>query len=171
MPNELELMRRRQALQRLAVLSLLAGCATPASDPVQVLVVGLDPLDGQGMEFRFLCKLRVQNPNEAPIDFSGVFVELQVNGATVASGVSDATGTVPRFGETLLEVPVTISALRVARVALGMFTSTSSGGSRAPIPYALKGKIAGPTFSAVRFESKGELDLSRFGDSVPVRTE
>jgi LEA14-like dessication related protein len=166
MPNKTG---RRRALQCLAVLPLLASCATPGSDPVQVLVVGMEPLDGEGMEFRFLCQLRVQNPNEAPIDFSGVFIELQVNGSTVASGVSDATGTVPRFGEAKLEVPVTISALRVARVALGLFTS--SNGNRAPLPYVLKGKIAGPTFSAVRFESKGELDLSRFGDSATARPE
>jgi LEA14-like dessication related protein len=129
----------------------------------------MEPLDGEGMEFRFLCQLRVQNPNEAPIEFSGVFVELQVNGTTVASGVSDATGTVPRFGEAQLAVPVTISTLRVARVAFGLFTSSNS--NRAPIPYVLKGKIAGPTFSAVRFESRGELDLSRFGDTVPARAE
>jgi len=152
-------------LEGLGILSLVAGCAAPGHDPVQVFVVGMEPLDGEGMEIRFLCQLRVQNPNDAPIDFSGVFLELQVNGTTVASGVSDATGTVPRFGEAELAVPVTISTLRVARVAIGLFTGTTS--TSAPIPCELKGKIAGPTFSAVRFESRGQLDLSRFADSAP----
>jgi LEA14-like dessication related protein len=166
MPKEPPRVERRLALRWLAVLPLLASCATPSSDPVQVLVVGMEPLDGEGMEFRFLCHLRVQNPNEAPIDFNGVYLELQVNGTAVASGVSDAAGTVPRFGEAQLAVPVTISALRVARVALGLFTSSNA--TSKPIPYVLKGKIAGPTFSAVRFESRGELDLSRFGDAAPT---
>lgn len=151
---------RRRALQLLPALVLLAGCAAvPGRDPVQVTVAGVEALPGEGLEWRFLCKLRVQNPNDQPIEFNGVFVELQVRGTTVASGVSDAAGVVPRFGEVLMEIPVTASALRIARTAITMYMSDDRG----PIAYVLKGKIAGPAFAAVRFESKGEIELPEMG--------
>ena len=124
-------------------------------DPVQVQVVGVEPIEGEGLELRLLCKLRVQNPNDSPIEFSGVYIDLEVRGSSFATGVSDAAGTVPRFGEVVLSVPVSVSALRVARQAIGLYLSSD----RSRIDYVLKGKIGGPTFSAVRFESKGELTL------------
>ena len=148
-------MIRRHAL--LGVVAALGGCASMNRDPVQVQVVDVESIEGEGMEARFLCKLRVQNPNDAPIEFDGIYLDLQVRGSSFATGVSDQTGTVPRFGEVVVEVPVTVSALRVARQAIGMFMA--SAGDRTRVDYVLKGKISGPGFSAVRFESKGELSL------------
>ena len=72
------------------VMAALGGCAGMfGRDPLHVSVAGIEPLEGQGMEMRFNLKLRVQNPNEAPVDFSGVSVELDLNGKSFATGVSD----------------------------------------------------------------------------------
>lgn len=151
------MIQRRLLLPWLPAAALAAGCAAmTGADPVQVYVVGVEPLDGAGMELRFLCRLRVLNPNDAPIAYHGIALDLEVQGSTLASGVSDATGTIPRFGEALLEVPVTASGLRIARQALIFLGSTDRERSLA---YVLRGKIAGPAFSAVRFESRGELRL------------
>lgn len=148
--------QRRRLLLTLPALVLLPGCAALAGrDPVQVQLAGLEPLDGEGMELRFACKLRVQNPNDAPIDYRGVFVELQVRGDSFATGVSDAAGTVPAYGESVLTVPVTVSALRFARVGIGVLVGAP--GSR--IDYTLRGKIAGVGLGALRFESSGEIAL------------
>ena len=155
---------RRRVLALAPATALLAACVgMPGSDPVQVQVVGVDSLPGEGLELRLLCKLRVQNPNDTPIVYDGVYVELEVRGSTFASGVSDASGTVPRFGEIVLEVPVTASALRFARQAIGFFTSSD----RSRIDYVLRGKISGPGFSSVRFESKGAIDLAAPATSTP----
>jgi LEA14-like dessication related protein len=146
----------RRAVLWIPLAVVLAGCVTMGGrDPVQVHVVGVEPLPGEGMELRFLCKLRVQNPNEEPIEFNGLFVDLEVRGSSLATGVSDATGSVPRYGEVVLAVPVTASALRLAQQAVSLYMSSD----RRRIDYVLTGKIAGPTFAAVRFESKGELTL------------
>src|SRR5215510_2350540 len=100
----------------LGSLARLFGCASlQTRDPLQVTVAGIEPLQGQGMELRLLVKLRVQNPNDAPVDYNGVAVEMNVQGKTFATGVSDAQGSVPRFGEALVEVPVTASAFRMMR--------------------------------------------------------
>jgi LEA14-like dessication related protein len=155
-PEEIAMIRSRRALLWLCTGFLVAGCAGMTQrDPVQVQVVGVEPLQGEGMELRFMTKLRVQNPNDSPIEYNGIFLDLQVQGSSLATGVSDAAGTLPRFGEVVLEVPVSVSALRLARQAYGFYTSND----RSRIEYLLKGKISGPTFSAVRFESKGELTL------------
>src|SRR5678815_1417420 len=58
---------------------LVSGCAV-MGDPLRVQVVGIEPLEGQGMELRFAAKLRVQNPNESAIDYDGVAVDLEVRG-------------------------------------------------------------------------------------------
>jgi len=134
-------------------LVLVAACAT-LGDPLRVQVVGLEPLQGQGMELRFAAKLRVQNPNEAPIDYDGVAVDLEVRGTAFASGVSDARGTIPRYGETVLTVPVTVSAFAIVRQAIGF-----ASGDRSKIDYVLRGKVGGSTLGSVRFESKSQLEL------------
>ena len=103
------------------VLSLLlmlsiGGCASMVDrDPVRISVVGMDPLPGAGMEVRFGLKLRVQNPNDDAIEYDGVALELELNGKNFASGVSDAQGSVPRYGEALIVVPVTVSAISFVR--------------------------------------------------------
>jgi LEA14-like dessication related protein len=123
-------------------------------DPLRVQVVGLEALPGEGMELRFAAKLRVQNPNETPVDYDGVAVDLEVRGSAFASGVSDARGTIPRYGEAVVTVPVTVSAFAMMRQAMGF-----ASGDRSKIDYVLRGKVGGSTFGSVRFESRGQLEL------------
>lgn len=147
---------RRRVLVLLPTAALLGACAAlPGHDPVQVQVVGVEPLQGEGLELRFLCKLRVQNPNDTPIAYDGIYVELEVRGSTFATGVSDESGTLPRYGEVVLSVPVAASTLRLARQAIDMYLSQDRG----RIDYVIRGKIGGSAFGAVRFESKGEIVL------------
>ena len=102
-----------------------------------------------------LVKLRIQNPNDLPLDFNGVSVEMDVQGKRFATGVSDAGGSVPRFGETVVGVPVSISVFGIARQAVGVMTSEYRG----KLAYEMTGKLAGPAFNSVHFESKGEFTL------------
>ncbi len=103
----------------LAVITLtLNGCAGLfGGDPLRVSVAGIEPVDGQGLEMRFNVKLRVQNPNESAVNFDGVSLALELNGKPFASGVSDQSGTVPRFGETVVNVPLTVPAFAAVRQA------------------------------------------------------
>jgi LEA14-like dessication related protein len=149
------------ALLRLVVASCIAcllfsGCAALAPrDPLQVTVAGVEPLQGQGLEMRMNVKLRVQNPNDEPVEYNGVALSMDVQGKTFATGVSDATGAIPRFGEEVITVPVTISAFRMARQAMGMM----SGAGVNKIEYEMKGKLNGAGLSAARFTNKGTFDL------------
>ncbi|HMN94475.1 MAG TPA: LEA type 2 family protein [Hydrogenophaga sp.] len=145
------------------VLSVLAACATLLpSEPPRVDVVGIEPLTGQGMELRMLVKLRVINPNDTPIEYNGVFVDVEVRDRRFASGVSDARGSVPRFGEALLTVPVTIPALSVLRQAWGFAQD-----DRSPITYVVRGRLSGPVWDSHSFSSEGELRLPVSPGSSP----
>lgn len=144
---------RRTAL--LAGLGLFAGCAGLGfGEPVNVSVVGMEPLPGQGMEGRFLVKLRVQNPNDRPIEYDGVSIELDLRGNRLATGVSDERGTVPRFGESIVQVPVSVPVGALVRQALGFAT-----GDRTRSDYRLRGRLASSGFGGVSFSSTGELTL------------
>jgi LEA14-like dessication related protein len=101
-------------------------------------------------------KLRVQNPNDSPIAYNGVYVELTVQNKSLASGVSNQSGTVPAFGETVVSVPVEVSYLGIAGQAMGLF----SGKSFDKVTYEMSGKLSSTTAGAVRFKSKGELNMA-----------
>jgi LEA14-like dessication related protein len=133
-------------------LGAIPGCASMQKrDPLNVTVAGVESLPGQGMELRLLVKLRVQNPNDTPVNYNGVAVEMNVQGKAFASG------SVPRFGESVIEVPVTASAFRMARQAFGMMKGGGAGLSK--ISYEMKGKLSGSGFSTVRFQNTGDFEL------------
>jgi LEA14-like dessication related protein len=147
----------RTLLAGLLILAL-SGCALfPNRDPLNINVVGIEPLQGQGLEIRFAVKLRLQNPNENDITYSGVALNLDVNDKLLASGVSNQSGTIGRFSEGIITVPVTVSAFAALRQAVGLSETQSLNN----LPYELHGKLAGGLFGTMRFSDSGTLNLPR----------
>ena len=141
---------------KILVALTLSACATlPGQEPVQVTVADIESMEGEGMEMRMLVKLRVQNPNDSPVEYDGVFIRVEVLDRTLGTGVSDQRGSVPRYGEAVIGVPVTVSVLRVA---LNVFRMLDGKGVE-QVHYKLTGKLDGPTFGSTRFESQGDLML------------
>ena len=145
----------RKTLTLLAALALSACAMMPQSEPVQVTVAGIDSLPGEGLEFRMLVKLRVQNPNDSTIDYDGVYLKLEVLDKPFATGVSDERGSIPRYSEAIVTVPLTVSVLRVAFNVLGI----ASGQPVDKVRYRMDGKLNGPMFGSTRFQAEGELSL------------
>ena len=146
----------KRILQVLFVLALSACATMPGTDPVQVNVVDIESMEGEGMEFRMLVKLRIQNPNDSPIEYDGVYLKVDVLDRTLATGVSDQRGAVPRFGETILAVPMTVSALRVA---LGALEVIGGGRSIEKVNYRLEGKLDGVGWGSKKFQHTGQLAI------------
>lgn len=146
----------RAASCAFAALCLAACASLRGGDPIRLNVVGLEPIPGQGMEMRFNAKLRVQNPNDSAIEFDGLALELDLNDRSFATGVSDLKGSVPRYGETILNVPVSVSAFAAVRQALGLMDQRTAAHD---VPYVLRAKLGGPLFSGQRFTERGTLDL------------
>ncbi len=145
-----------RVLAALLMVATLSACALlQPRDPVSISVIGLEPLPGQDLELRMAVKMRVQNPNETPIDYSGIALNLEVNGQPLAAGVSDQGGHIGRYGEAVIEVPVSITAFSFLRQAYGLGQLNSLQG----LPYTLRGKLASGPLGTVRFTDKGTLDL------------
>ncbi len=144
-----------------APLWLLAFCAVaacttlPNRDPLSIDVAGIEPLPGEGLELRLAVRVRIQNPNDTAIDYSGAALSLDLNGRKLASGVSDAIGTVPRYGEAVLTIPVTVSALNMARQALGFANEQN----QRDVSYTVRGKLEGGLFGTRRFTDEGTFEL------------
>ena len=147
--------RRRATL--FAGLSVsLAGCVTlPNSDPLNVSVAGIESLPGEGIELRLAVRLRVQNPNDSQVQYSGAALTLNINGHKLATGVSDEVGTVPRFGESVVTIPVTASLFGLVRQGLSFMTD----GTPDDVRYEVKGKLAGGMFGTKRFTEEGSFTL------------
>jgi hypothetical protein len=80
---------------------------------------------------------------------------MDVQGKLFATGVSDAVGSVPRFGETIIAVPVSVSLIRIAHQAIGVLTNEYRG----KLAYEMTGRLAGPAFNSLHFKSNGEFTL------------
>ena len=147
----------------LALAMIVSSCATLSnSDPLTIGVAGIEPLPSEGLELRLAVRVRVQNPNDLAVDYSGAALSLDLNGRKLASGVSDQAGTVPRYGETLLTIPVTISAFDVARQVLVL----ANGAPQNDVPYLVRGKLEGGLFGTRRFRAEGTLSLPESATDV-----
>ena len=144
---------RLAALTALLALALI-GCAS--RERLNVSLAGIAPLEGAGMEARFMARIRVQNPNDMPIAYDGLAVEVELNGRSFASGVSDASGEIARFGESLVELPVTVPGSAIVRQVLGFMM-----GDRSKVTYRVRGFFNTASSGRARFDSTGEIDLSQ----------
>ena len=141
------------------VVTAVAGCAgIGLHEPLRVSLAGLEPLEGGGLEARFVAKIRVQNPNEAAISYNGISAQLDLNGKSFASGVSDASGEIPRFGEGVIDMPLTVPATAIVRQVMGFVT----GSAPTKGTYHVRGFINTGTFGRAPFDSTGEVDLPNF---------
>lgn len=153
--------RTRHVFHRALIVLLACGlnaCALlQPRDPLSISVIGIAPLPAQELEMRMAVKIRVQNPNETVIDYSGLALNLEVNGQPLASGVSDQHGRIGRYDEQVLVVPVSITAFAMLRQAYGLSRLQSLQG----MPYVLRGKLAGGALGTLRFTDSGTFDLPK----------
>ena len=147
-------------VMRRAVFVALVGAAMAACagiglrEPLRVSLAGLESLPGQGLEARFLARIRVQNPNDVAIAYNGVSAEIDLNGRSFASGVSAATGEIPRFGESVLELPLTVPVTAIVRQVLGLIS-----GDPSRVTYRVRGFLNVGTLGRAPFNSTGEVEL------------
>jgi LEA14-like dessication related protein len=146
---------RRALLLALPAPLLLGGCASLlGQEPLGVTLVGVEGLEGEGLELRLLVKLRVQNPGEAEIAWDGIALDLEVGGRTMARGVSAQAGRLPRFGEVVLAVPVSVSGLAVLREVMALVRNP---GERTRVEFGVSGRLGG-ALGGRRFASRAEID-------------
>jgi LEA14-like dessication related protein len=142
--------------------ALLSGCASlPGGyEPLNVTLADVKPSQFSLLEQEYAMKIRVQNPNNREIALQGVSFALELNGKSFAKGVSSQSGTVPAFGDVVLDV----KAISTLGGLLDQVSSMRQGMDK--ISYRLQGKLAAAGGTTLPFDSTGTVDLSALtGDS------
>jgi LEA14-like dessication related protein len=125
----------------LTCLLLLSGCvAWGLREPLSVTIADLKPLELSLLEQRYVLKVRLLNPNDVEIPFDGVVFDLEINGKPFAKGVTNQGGTVPRFGESLIDVTVVSGLQNILRQL-----NELAKGDRAGVSYRIKGRLHSPS--------------------------
>lgn len=156
----------------LAVLFLIAlgvtafwGCAGLGMrlEPPRVNLANIQVLEVRAFETVFQIEIRVINTNNVPLQMKGIDCELDVNGKTLASGVSGTKTTIPALGTGTVPVKVYSSVVDMVRSLLGLQ-------EKEKLEYRLKGRlqVEGGLMvpSTIPFESKGEISLNELGPAL-----
>lgn len=146
-------MKRFLAMLLIVLLSACAGLVGLAQKP-EVSVAGLNLVQMGLFEQRFALKLRIQNPNDVELRINGLSFEVELNGKSFLTGLSDRGVTVPRFGEALLEV----SATSTLASALNQLRELQKGG-RERVDYRIFGRLSVSGMGTLSFERGGDLQL------------
>lgn len=154
-------MKRSLAIASLALLSACAGLVGISQKP-EVSVAGLNLVQMGLFEQRFALKLRIQNPNDVELRINGLSFEIELNGQSFITGLSDRGVTVPRFGEAMLEVMATSTL----GSALKQLRDLQQGG-RERVEYRIVGRLNLSGMGTVPFERRGDLQMPALENSAP----
>jgi LEA14-like dessication related protein len=103
----------------LAWLLLLSGCAslTTPMDPPNVSMESFESLPSpEGGAPRFLIKLRVQNPNEQPLDIAGISYSVELVGTEVVTGVSKDIPVIEGYSEGVVSIEASLKLFQVLKL-------------------------------------------------------
>lgn len=138
------------------LLLFLAGCAGLGARPEPPSLVLAD-LRLAGVTLfaqNYTLDLQVQNPNDFDLDIDGLACEILLNGQRFASGVSNRTVTVPRYGTGLVQVEATSTLAGLFR-QLNEFERNQAQNFR----YQLRGHVNVRGHGRLPFDYGGEVSL------------
>lgn len=152
-------------LHLLLLMLVIAGCATLSGlETPRVNISNITPQDMTLFEQKFLVQLRIQNPNDVPLEVKGMTFSLDLNGKSFATGLSNQQVTIPRFGSEVVEVEVFSGLTGI----LKQFQTFAAGGPPR-FTYRLRGKayLDKPASLTLPFDEQGEIELPQ--PSGPAR--
>jgi len=146
----------------LVFLSACAGQGRYEHNP-RVTLADIRLQDIKTMESTFLVELRIINPNEAPLEVSGIECNLEIDGRDFASGVAGGQYVIPPYGSALVPVTVYASMLDMVSSVVTILRGASGQTQRPePLRYALSGhvRVGGNVYQqSIPFESEGTISL------------
>lgn len=139
---------------------LLSGCSTMGVldfDDPEIELLALQPLPSQGMEARFLVKLRVVNPNAIPLAVDGMSYDVFIRDSKVLSGVSNEGLKVDAYSESVAELEVAAGMFGSLALIRDLLSNPTDGG----LPYKLNAKLSRSGLGgAIRVSREGIIDLN-----------
>jgi LEA14-like dessication related protein len=157
------------SLERLLFIAIWAaltlwstGCATlpAATEPPNLSLISIEPVEVTPLEQKYHLKVRLQNPNDHALEISGMSYVLEINGQALLKGVSDASVTVPRFGESVVELSGVSTLFGFVR-QIQALQERGAGGMH----YRLSGKLGLENrFGSLPFSYEGTVLPTTSGD-------
>ena len=145
---------------------LVGGCAALLFKPPTVTLAGIEVIEANLFEQRFVFKLRVQNPNNADISLTGGSFTVELNGRPLATGVSNKPITVPRLTGKILEVNAVSDLSGILRQMGGLIR-----GENKALTYRIKGQLWSDSFGELDFDKSGRLELPKSGQGEGTTKE
>lgn len=139
---------------------VLGGCAGFPGldfDEPEIELLALEPLPSQGLEARFLVKLRIVNPNAIPLAISGMAYDVFIRDSKILSGVSNEGISVAAYSESVAELEVAAGMFGSLALIRDLMSNPADGG----LPYKLNAKLARSGLGgAIRVSREGTIDLN-----------
>lgn len=134
---------------------LIQGCAgLDKMEAPSVNIADIHLQDATLLEQRYRLQLRIQNPNQVPLQIDGLSYELEINGKPFSKGLSNKSVTVPRYASELLEVEGTSNLFDIVRQVMDLQKGLANS-----VQYHLKGKLGLQNGGRVPFDYQGEIEL------------
>lgn len=166
--------RMRSLCAGAALLAIVAtGCAGigKSLQAPDIRLAGLSVDEVDLFETVLQLKLRVINGNDIPLALKGIQCELELNGKSVATGVSKTPVTIPALGSDTVTVSVYSSMFHIASSFFRIAQTETAKTGHPDLTYRLKGRIhletSGLTPTTIPFKSTGNISLEdAFGKFV-----
>ena len=144
----------KKSVLLLACACTLSACASLwVREPLNVTIAEFKPVEIGVLEQRYEVKVRLLNPNDSEVSFDGVVFDLEINGKPFAKGVSDKGGTVPRFGEALIDLQLVSGLQNILRQV-----NELAKGDRTSVTYRIKGRLhLARGIGSIPFDATGEI--------------
>ncbi len=132
----------------------LTGCPSLPVNKPEVTLVNVTPQSATLVEQTFMVTLRIQNPNDKPLQANGLAFQLSLNGEKLGQGVSNGSINVPAYGENTVDLSVHTT------LAAWLKQFGSKGLRSGNMPYEISGQLNGLNgIGIIPFRKKGELKL------------
>ncbi len=144
---------------------ILTACApSEFSEPPEVTLVDLNPMDVSLFEQRMAVGLRIRNLNDVPMEINGLRFALEVNGKPFAKGSGNHSVTVPRLSDAVTEGIATVATTDLIRQIMGVPDAKM-------LSYRVSGTLflSGATRHSIPFDNQGEFDLFSSSSATKIK--
>ncbi len=140
-----------------ALLFLLAHCSGlyQSVERPRINIANVVPRDIKLFEQVFDLELRIQNPNDTPLEVNGLAFELELNDKRFATGVSNQSLVIDRLSSDVIHVQAITTLVGFLR-QVAEYQQTQDP----RVTYRIKGSIySGSPSIKVHFDDSGEIKI------------
>ena len=136
---------------------LLANCAAfqQNMERPRINIANIMPREIKLFEQVFDLELRIQNPNDTPLEVNGLAFDLEINGKRFATGVSNQSLVIDRLSSDVVRVEAITTLVGFLR-QVAEYQQTQSP----RLSYRIKGSVySGSAGTKLHFDDSGEIKI------------